>query len=63
MFVFKMRVTKKLEFSCKDYLESVHKLECLAKKFESKACENFKPQNTSVFEDLKFEQQRRYRTL
>src|SRR6056297_3328888 len=31
--------------------------------FEIKARKNFKPQYTNVFEDLKFLQQRRYRTL
>ena len=31
--------------------------------FKIKARENFKPQYTQVFEDLKFEQQRRYWTL
>jgi len=31
--------------------------------FEIKARKNFKPQYTKVFEDLKFWQQRRYRTL
>ncbi len=32
-------------------------------KFKFKACEKFKPQNTNVFEDLDFEQQRRSWTL
>jgi len=31
--------------------------------FEIKACKNFKPQHTKVSEDLKFLQQRGYRTL
>ncbi len=31
--------------------------------FKVKACENFKPQYTGVFEDLKFSQQRRDWTL
>jgi hypothetical protein len=31
--------------------------------FEIKTRKNFKPQYTSVYEDLKFLQQRRYRTL
>jgi len=31
--------------------------------FKIKARENFKPQYTRVFEDLKFEQQRRYWAL
>jgi len=36
---------------------------CLFRMFEIKAREHFKPRYTKVFEDLKCEQQRGYRTL